>query len=262
MSSVAFGRRRRRRGIGPSDDGRLGGRLVWRVLSASGMLRSILDAKGAVRSAGRFPKAIAMPATPSDAPATTDAVLTRRFYDELHGIALRLFAAERRDHTLQPTAVVHEACLRLLTTSPLPDLPREQRLALASRVLRQVLIDHARGHGADKRGAGRLRVELDPELRSETRTFVDFDAIHGAMQRLAALDARQAEVVSLRVFGGLTMDQVAAVTGTSKRTAEADWTVARAWLRRELSDEPARGGGRFPGGGASAADDRRAGPGA
>jgi len=186
----------------------------------------------AVRNSGPGPSAMTTP--PADGP-TTEAALTGRFYDELHRIAERLFAAERGDHTLQPTAVVNEACVRLLTTSRLPDLPREQRLALASRVLKQVLIDHARGRGASKRGAGQVRLELDPELQSETLTIVDFDAIHAALERLAALHPRQAEVVSLRVFGGLTMDQVASVVGASKRTVEGDWTVARAWLRRELS---------------------------
>jgi RNA polymerase sigma-70 factor (ECF subfamily) len=182
------------------------------------------------------------PGGPAGAAPEAHAALTGRFYAELQGIARRLFASERGDHTLQPTAVVNEACVRLLTTSRLPDLPREQRLALASRVLKQVLIDHARGKGADKRGAAQVRVELDPELCTETCTFVDFDAIHAALERLAALHARQAEVVSLRVFGGLAMDQIAAVVGASKRTVEADWTVARAWLRRELSGEtPGRG---------------------
>src|SRR5262245_40982833 len=178
-----------------------------------------------------------MPTPPADGPTAAEAALTGRFYDELHRIAQRLFAAERSDHTLQPTAVVNEACVRLLTTSRLPDLPREQRLALASRVLKQVLVDHARAKGADKRGAGRVRVELDPELRTASQTFVDFDAIHAALERLGALHARQAEVVTLRVFGGLAMEQIAAVVGTSKRTVEADWAVARAWLRRELSGE-------------------------
>ena len=161
--------------------------------------------------------------------------LTGRFYDELHGIAERLFAGERRDHTLQPTAVVHEACLRLMTTSPLPELPREERLALAARVLKQVLVDHARGRGAQKRGADRVRVELDPELAPDESPFVDFEAVHAALERLAALHARQAEVVSLRIFGGLGMEEIAAVLGTSKRTVEGDWSVARAWLRRELA---------------------------
>ncbi|MCE9592999.1 MAG: RNA polymerase subunit sigma [Planctomycetes bacterium] len=188
-----------------------------------------------------------MSASPTDGPhdppaAEADAFVTQRFYEELHAIARRLFASERGDHTLQPTAVVNEACLRILSNSALPDVPREERLALAARVLQQVLIDHARGRGAQKRGSGRVRVELDPELRSADQTFVDFEAIHGALERLATLHARQARVVTLRVFGGLSMAQIASVVGASLRTIEADWTVARAWLRRELAAE-ADGGG-------------------
>ncbi|MCC6407703.1 MAG: sigma-70 family RNA polymerase sigma factor [Planctomycetes bacterium] len=186
-----------------------------------------------------------MSATPADdrpietpPAAESDAIVTQRFYAELHAIAQRLFASERSDHTLQPTAVVNEACMRLLSSSALPDVPRADRLALAARVLRQVLIDHARSRGAQKRGDRRLRIELDPELRAADRTFVDFDAIHGALERLTALHARQAQVVSLRVFGGLSMAEIAGAVGTSLRTIEADWTVARAWLRRELSGGP------------------------
>jgi RNA polymerase sigma factor (TIGR02999 family) len=134
---------------------------------------------------------------------SADTPLSERFYTELHGIAERLFAKERGDHTLQPTALVNEACVRLLSTSRLGDLPREQKLALAARVLKQVLIDHARTKGAGKRGAGHVRIELDPELRSETVTCVDFDRVHAALERLSTLHARQAEVVTLRVFGGL-----------------------------------------------------------
>jgi RNA polymerase sigma factor (TIGR02999 family) len=167
--------------------------------------------------------------------APADAALTGRFYDELHRIAERLFAGEREGHTLQPTALVNEACVRLMTSSKLPELPREQRLALAARVLRQVLVDHARNKGAAKRGAASQRVELDPELRTEERTEVDLEAIQSALERLTALHPRQAEVVTLRIFGGLDLEQVASVVGASKRTVEGDWAVARAWLRRELS---------------------------
>ena len=161
--------------------------------------------------------------------------LSDRFYAEMRSIAERLFAAEARGHTLQPTAVVNEACLRLLSTSRLPEVPEEERLALAARVLRQVLVDHHRKRSADKRGAGALRVELDPEVLSPTETDVDFEAIHAALEKLRALHRRQAEVVTLRVFGGLSMDAIAAALAVSRRTAEADWTVARAWLRRELA---------------------------
>ena len=170
-----------------------------------------------------------------------DQELTQRFYDELHGLASQYFARERSGHTLQPTAVVHEACMRLMTTSRLPDLPREQRLALAARVLKQVLVDHARTRAADKRGSGAVRVELDIELQSETETCIDFEAIHQALERLAQLHARQAEVVSLRTFGGLGMAEIARIVGASQRTVEADWAVARAWLRRELAGSTEKG---------------------
>lgn len=173
--------------------------------------------------------------SPAPSPDPAAEALTARFYSELHDLAHRMFASERKDHTLQPTALVHEACLRLLSTSPLPDLPRSDRLALAARVLRQVLVDHHRKHEADKRGGNSMRVELDPEISTTPDTWIEFETIHGALERLRELHERQAEVVSLRVFGGLEMADIADALGVSKRTAEADWTVARAWLRRELS---------------------------
>ncbi len=163
-----------------------------------------------------------------------EAALTERFYRELHELAVRAFASERHGHTLQPTAVVNEACLRILTRSPLPDVSRPERLALAARVLRQVLVDHHRARGAEKRGGAALRLELDPELAAGAEPTADFGAVQAALERLRGLHARQAEVVTLRLFGGLTMEQVAAALGVSKRTAEDDWAVARAWLRREL----------------------------
>ena len=175
---------------------------------------------------------------PTAAASAGTAAWTDTFYAELQGVARRLFAAERRDHTLQPTAVVHEACLRMLSTSRLPDLPRAERLALGARVLRQVLIDHQRRHGAEKRGGGALKIELEGELapaNAPGATWIEFDHIHAALERLRGLHPRQAELVGLRVFGGLEMADIAEALGTSKRTAEADWTVARAWLRRELA---------------------------
>lgn len=171
-----------------------------------------------------------------DAPRGAAALLTERFYRELHELAERAFAAERGRHTLQPTAIVHEACLRFLTSSPLPDGTHAERLALAARVLRQVLVDHHRARSAAKRGGDPLRVELDPELAASDDGTADFAAVHAALERLRALHERQAEVVTLRIFGGLSMEQVAASLRVSKRTAEGDWTVARAWLRRELAE--------------------------
>ena len=171
----------------------------------------------------------------SPSPTGSADPLSDRFYAEMRAIAERLFASEARGHTLQPTAVVNEACLRLLSTSRLPDLPEPDRLALAARVLRQVLVDHHRKRSAEKRGADSMRIELGPDVLSTTETDVDFEAVHAALERLRALHRRQAEVVALRVFGGLSMDAVAAALAIARRTAEADWTVARAWLRRELS---------------------------
>lgn len=178
--------------------------------------------------------------------ADAGALLTRRFYDDLRDIAGRVFAQERSDHTLQPTALVNEACLRIMGTG-LPDLPREQQLAMAGRVLKQVLIDHARARGAAKRAGGSangagIRLDLAGDLLAPTQAIVDFELVQRALERLNALNERQAEVVTLRVFSGLTMEQAAAVLGVSKRTAEADWAVARAWLRRELAaQEPGDG---------------------
>lgn len=165
---------------------------------------------------------------------TASAAVTQRFYTELHDIARRLFANERSGHTLQPTAIVNEACIRLVAGG-LPGIPREQRLALAGRVLKQVLVDHARAHGAAKRGGDAIRLNLDHDILTDEPTQVDFERVRSALERLRSFSERQAEVVTLRMFSGLTMAQIATVLGTSKRTVEGEWTFARAWLRRELS---------------------------
>lgn len=179
------------------------------------------------------------PKSTADFKHKRDDALTEHFYAELREIAHRVFAAERSQHTLQPTAVVNEACLRMMAGG-MPDLPREDRLAIAGRVLKQVLIDHARGRDAQKRGgpeAAALRLDLDRDMLADDATQIDFDRVHGALERLRELSPRQAEVVTLRIFSGMTMEQVATVLGVSKRSAEGDWTVARAWLRRELADD-------------------------
>lgn len=168
---------------------------------------------------------------PADAPNSVSDTL----YGELREIAQRQFAKERSGHTLQPTAVVNEACMRIMSWG-LPNVPREQQLAIAGRVLKQVLVDHARARGAAKRGGGEagMQLDLDRDMIGADKTIVEFGVVHAALEKLRALSERQAEVVSLRIFSGMTMDQIAAVLGVSKRAAEGDWTVARAWLRREL----------------------------
>lgn len=175
-----------------------------------------------------------MPPTPDNPPQDSRAVLNTHFYAALRDVAGRVFAGERGNHTLQPTAVVNEACMRIMS-SGLPDVPREEQLAIAGRVLRQVLIDHSRGRNAQKRGNGALVIQLDDNLVSDEQPTVDFDCVHEVIERLAKVSPRQAEVVTLRIFSGLAMEQIATVIGVSKRSVEGDWAVARAWLRRELA---------------------------
>jgi len=170
-----------------------------------------------------------------------DSPLTQHFYDDLRDIAAKFFAAEQAGHTLQPTAVVNEACLRIINQG-LPDIPRDQQLAIAARILKQVLVDHARKRNADKRGGtarnqASFRLDLDRDMLQDERTVVDFDAVHRALDKLRSLNESQAELVTLRMFSGMSMDQAASVLGLSKRSAEREWTVARAWLRRELARE-------------------------
>ena len=163
--------------------------------------------------------------------------LTGELHGELRELAAALLRRERRDHTLQPTALVHEAYLRL--GERLGPSWREQHgesafRALAATAMRRILVDHARAHAADKRGGGWLRVEL-PEATVEAPEPVELLALHEALEALAALDPRKARVVELRFFGGLTGDEVAEALGVARSTSEADWFMARAWLRQRLA---------------------------
>jgi RNA polymerase sigma-70 factor, ECF subfamily len=160
--------------------------------------------------------------------------ITDTLYAELRTIASRIFSAERSGHTLQPTAVVNEACMRLMSCG-LPEVPRNQQLALASRALKQVLIDYSRAHNAEKRGGGAPKLSLDRDVLTADPTLIDFDSVRAALDKLRALNERQAEVTTLKLLGGMQMDDIAATLGISKRAAEGDWTVARAWLRREFA---------------------------
>lgn len=158
-------------------------------------------------------------------------------YGELRTLARSLIRKERRCHTLDATALLHEAYLRLSAGS-LPDLhDRRHFVALVARSMRQVLVDHARSRDAQKRGGGRLRVTLHDSALSATGDAIDVLALDEALSRLAALDARKCRVVELRFFGGLTFAESADVLDISPKTVEADWYAARAWLRRELADE-------------------------
>jgi len=159
-------------------------------------------------------------------------------YDELRRLAGSFMAREQAGHTLQPTALVHEAYLRLVDQTRTGFKGRTHFLAVGAKVMRRLLIDHARKRGAAKRGLGWRRVTLGPTCeasRAEALSAEDLLSLDAALDRLAELDEREAQVVTLRFFGGLNMDEVAEAVGVSKRTVESDWRHARAWLRVELS---------------------------
>ncbi len=158
-------------------------------------------------------------------------------YPNLRRLAQRYLAGERNDHTLQPTAVVHEAYCQLVDEDKVDWQGRTHFFAVSARVMRRVLVDHARARQRAKRGGGRQQVTLVEDRRSGGLGNLDMEqllTLNAALERLAALDPRQAEILELRYFAGLTVREVAAALGLSKRTVEGDWTHARVWLQREL----------------------------
>jgi RNA polymerase sigma factor (TIGR02999 family) len=160
-------------------------------------------------------------------------------YDELHGLAVRHLARQRAGHTLQPTALVHEAYLRLARRDDAEWAGKAHFLAVAAKAMRQILLNHARDRAAAKRGGDLRRVTLDPGLVSTGERDVDLLALDGALERLARLSERQARVVELRFFGGLTIAETARVLGVGTTTVEDDWFVAKAWMARELEPDAA-----------------------
>jgi RNA polymerase sigma-70 factor, ECF subfamily len=159
-------------------------------------------------------------------------------YDELRRLAGFYMAREKAGHTLQPTALVHEAYLRLVDQTRTGFKGRTHFLAVGAQVMRRLLIDHARKRGAAKRGLGWRRVTLGPGLEASTAEALSSEellSLDAALNRLAELDEREARIVTLRFFGGLNVEEVAEAVGVSKRTVESDWRHARAWLRVELS---------------------------
>ena len=158
-------------------------------------------------------------------------------HEELRRIARRCVAGERPGHSLQATALVNEAYLRLVDVQRVHWQNRAHFLAMAARMMRRILVDHARGRLATKRGGGVRQItlgEADPAGASPNDDGVDVLALHEALERLAALDPGQARIVELRYFGGMTIEDTAEALGLSPATIKREWAVARAWLRREL----------------------------
>jgi RNA polymerase sigma-70 factor (ECF subfamily) len=162
-------------------------------------------------------------------------------YAELHRAARRQMAGERASHTLQATALIHEVYLRLVDVPHVDIQDRAHFLALCARLMRRILIDFARSRRYRKRGAGAPHVELTEALVVSARPDPDLVALDEAMQALAAVDARKSQVVELRFFGGLTVEETASALSVSPETVMRDWKMARAWLLRELDRSPRHG---------------------
>jgi RNA polymerase sigma-70 factor, ECF subfamily len=155
-------------------------------------------------------------------------------YDELHRLAHRHMRQERPDHTLQATALVHEAYVRLVNQPQRTWQNRAHFIAVAAQVMRRILVDYARARRTSKRGSAPQRVPLEEPLLFTEEQSDDLVSLDEALERLAKFDARQSRVVELRFFGGLTTDETAEVLGISSKTVKRDWAVARAWLHREV----------------------------
>lgn len=155
-------------------------------------------------------------------------------YDELHRLARSYFRRERGEHTMQPTALVHEAYIRLADQRA-PMNSRGHFLAVAATQMRRILLDYARKHSAARRGGSAQRVLLEDTMVISEQRPLDMIALDSALNRLSVLDAEQARMVELRFFGGLSVEETAGVLGCSPATVKRSWHSARAWLHRELT---------------------------
>ena len=170
----------------------------------------------------------------SDGDATALEQLMPLVYEELRRLAVRYLRRERDNHSLQPTALVNEAYLRLVDQQKVEWQSRAQFYGLAARVMRNILVDHARSRQAAKRGGEQFQVSFDGDHQGIVNPEIEFLAVHEALERLTTFDAQKAQIVELRFFGGLSIEETAEVLGIGHATVERDWKLARAWLRREL----------------------------
>lgn len=163
--------------------------------------------------------------------------LAELLYQDLHREAERQFEAERTEHTLQPTALIHESFIRLVGQNQTEWQNREHFLAVASRMMRRVLTDHARHRLRQKRQGERRRLYLDLDQQLSIDDPNDVLLLHDLLQRLEVLDPRQAQIVELRFFAGMTNAEVAQALHMSLRTVEGEWAMAKAWLRKEIAED-------------------------
>lgn len=157
-------------------------------------------------------------------------------YEELRKIARRSLSSQSPGHTLQPTALVHEAYLRLARQDSVDWQNRAHFFAMAARMMRQILVDHARKHGAAKRGSNAVSVVVDDLPAASSAPNLDVLALDHALEQLAALDPRQCRIVELRFFGGLSIEETAEVEKISPATTKREWATARLWLHHAMSN--------------------------
>jgi RNA polymerase sigma factor (TIGR02999 family) len=162
------------------------------------------------------------------------AELVVSLYAELHRLASGYLQRERSDHTLQTTALVHEAYLRLADQREVRWKNKEQFMGVAAQLMRRILVDYSRGHGAQKRGKGFEKVFLEEAAGVSIGKARDVIALDEALTRLAEFDPQQARLVEVRFFGGLSIDEAAGVLGVSRTTVKRNWNLAKAWLAREM----------------------------
>lgn len=156
-------------------------------------------------------------------------------YEAFHSLAARYLRGEDKGHTLSPTALVHEAYLKLVDQTRVQWRGKTHFFAVGAQAMRRILVDHVRRKHRVKRGGGRLRIQLDENAALSPESDEDLIMVDEALAKLTKVDPRQAAIVEMRFFGGLSVAEVADVLGVSKRTVEGEWTAVRAWLRRELS---------------------------
>jgi RNA polymerase sigma factor (TIGR02999 family) len=161
-------------------------------------------------------------------------------YSELHRLAASYMRRERQDHTLQPTALINEAYLRM-AQEDVDWQNREHFIGVAAHVMRRVLVDYARTHNAEMRGGGLKRVELEEGLAISVDSSEEILSLDEALHRLTELNSRQARVVELRYFGGLSVEQIASILGIAPRSVKRDWALARIWLFKELKTDAQQG---------------------
>jgi RNA polymerase sigma factor (TIGR02999 family) len=168
-----------------------------------------------------------------DAPAR----LMPLVYDELRRLADHYLRQERPDHTLQPTALVHEAYLKLIDQTRVDWQNRAHFFGVAAQLMRRILVDHARRHRASKRGGFQQKMTLDEAVDYSQSRDVDLVALDDALNSLSQLHTRQSQIVELRFFGGLSIEETAEALNVSPATVKVDWSMAKAWLRREIGAE-------------------------